>query len=653
MASIQGIYVALFGRPADPAGLAYFNSVTKNGTDLSGIGNLAGQKEYTDRFSGQSNTQIINTIYQSLFGRDGETAGVAFWADKLATGALTINNIAIAILDGAQGADKTTVDAKIAAADLFTAHLDLPAEQNAYKGAANIAIAHTFLSGVDATHPGTAAAADAAILQIVNSAGQAPSDGGAPGGDGGPAPDAAAFDNHKLVIAAGVDATLTNNGDGTADVTASGHSTIKVTIGDLQSIEINANAKLNTDAANLDGHNYDVSGAGTLNATGVIFIEASKGATTSAGDDVKFDASLDLDPRNITSNFTVNGNQADAFKVAWDYVDYHYTYYNTSINEVGVKLGLAYFEYLKAGGQPLTDVIVKANDAGRVQSMHDNLLGNLDEASIRDKFLDSSLGGSNGGANGTANNALGLQLLNEIHAAGAGGRPIYDGAESNRVDGATYDTARGWDYDHGLARTDYVEKTSSGHVDLSATNSNGYLNFGGGNTADGFNIVRDAGAGIEIALKAKERGGADYLAHQENGVTVYHVDAGSDPSAANRAAWNFDFSVATGINGNGKALSDYTFKAFVDVDKSDAVNYVEFDLQNGLGSGNTPWLRIDGGVLAGGFADEDGTNPHFSQNSVNIGFSFLNGLIDNDPTAAGVQPYNFGGFWSKTTFRSW
>ncbi len=43
MATIQGVYVALFGRPADPTGLAYFNSVTNNGANLNAIGNLATQ----------------------------------------------------------------------------------------------------------------------------------------------------------------------------------------------------------------------------------------------------------------------------------------------------------------------------------------------------------------------------------------------------------------------------------------------------------------------------------------------------------------------------------------------------------------------------------------------------------------------------------
>ena len=50
MASIQGVYVALFGRPADPTGLNYFNSVTNNGADLTAIGDLASTAEYQAAF---------------------------------------------------------------------------------------------------------------------------------------------------------------------------------------------------------------------------------------------------------------------------------------------------------------------------------------------------------------------------------------------------------------------------------------------------------------------------------------------------------------------------------------------------------------------------------------------------------------------------
>lgn len=167
MATIQGIYVALFGRPADPAGLAYFNSVTKNGADLSAIGNLAGQKEYTARFDGLNNAQIINTIYQSLFGRDADAAGLEYFAGQLIAGNLTINNIAIAILDGAAwSTDKTIVTNKIAAADMFTQSLDTAVEVASYTGMGATYAARAFLRGVTTT-AATKSDVDAAIKSMM------------------------------------------------------------------------------------------------------------------------------------------------------------------------------------------------------------------------------------------------------------------------------------------------------------------------------------------------------------------------------------------------------------------------------------------------------------------------------------------------------
>lgn len=150
MASIQGIYVALFGRPADPTGLAYFSTVTKGGTDLTAIGDLASTAEYKERFASQSNSEIVNAIYKALFNRDAEASGLKFFTDALANGTFSIKNIAIAILDGARTSDLTVVTNKIAAADLFTKSLDTPAKIEAYKGSNAAKVGINMLSAVTA-----------------------------------------------------------------------------------------------------------------------------------------------------------------------------------------------------------------------------------------------------------------------------------------------------------------------------------------------------------------------------------------------------------------------------------------------------------------------------------------------------------------------
>jgi Ca2+-binding RTX toxin-like protein len=166
MASIQGVYVALFGRPADPTGLTFFKGVTADGADLTAIGDLSASAEYKARFEGKSNVEIINDIYMSLFGHGADAAGLAFFAAALASGAQTINTIAINILDGAQGTDKTIVDLKIAAADAYTAALDTGAEIVAYSGTAAAKAGLDFLATVTTTAP-TAAEIDAAVASMV------------------------------------------------------------------------------------------------------------------------------------------------------------------------------------------------------------------------------------------------------------------------------------------------------------------------------------------------------------------------------------------------------------------------------------------------------------------------------------------------------
>ncbi|GHA18330.1 hypothetical protein GCM10007989_12030 [Devosia pacifica] len=211
MASIQGIYIALFGRPADPTGLAYYNGVTNNGADLSAIGDLSSSAEYQDRFTGMTSEEIVNSIYQSLFERDAEPEGLAFYTALLEESSANINTIAIQILDGAQNEDLATINAKIAAAEIFTANLDLQAEVDAYQGDFAAQVGRDFINEVDADDEGTSDEADAAILRLFPDQGQGPG-GGAGGGGGGGAPDSGAGpDTQDPVLTSGTTASIAEN----------------------------------------------------------------------------------------------------------------------------------------------------------------------------------------------------------------------------------------------------------------------------------------------------------------------------------------------------------------------------------------------------------------------------------------------------------
>lgn len=131
-AQIQNAYVAFFNRPADVAGLTYWSSYAGSTADL--LNTFAQSTEYKGLYSGMNNTQLVNAVYQNLFGHTPDVAGLTYWVTQLDQGKLSIGNIADAINKGAQSTDASIIANKVAAATAFTAALDTTAEVVAYAG---------------------------------------------------------------------------------------------------------------------------------------------------------------------------------------------------------------------------------------------------------------------------------------------------------------------------------------------------------------------------------------------------------------------------------------------------------------------------------------------------------------------------------------
>ena len=145
---------------------------------------------------------------------------------------------------------------------------------------------------------------------------------------------------------------------------------------------------------------------------------------------------------------------AEAVAIVWDYVDDNFSYYNTVINEISARLSVEYALYLGNGGPALTGTAAKYTPDGadlgsapdRYQSLHDNILGNVNGAGLIDKFLDSSGGGSNGPPNGTADQAAYdriIQLLADNGLSDLVNRPVYSGTEGAPNLSLAYDQAHG------------------------------------------------------------------------------------------------------------------------------------------------------------------------------------------------------------------
>lgn len=100
-------YIAYYGRPADPAGLTYWaKKLDDEGGSLSSIINAFGvSAEFDERFGDLSPEDLITNLYQQLFNRDPEEGGFDYWLGQYTSGERTLQNIALALLDGAQNED--------------------------------------------------------------------------------------------------------------------------------------------------------------------------------------------------------------------------------------------------------------------------------------------------------------------------------------------------------------------------------------------------------------------------------------------------------------------------------------------------------------------------------------------------------------------
>lgn len=137
---VQKIYVAFYQRPADSAGQLYWAADldAKGGVLRSVIdafanspeaaqlffpGSPAGQNLY-NLINDNNVAVVVNKIFQGLFGRDADVAGLDFYVNQFKAGLSTAGSIALDVLNGAQNDDLTLINGKLAAAKLFTQVVD-------------------------------------------------------------------------------------------------------------------------------------------------------------------------------------------------------------------------------------------------------------------------------------------------------------------------------------------------------------------------------------------------------------------------------------------------------------------------------------------------------------------------------------------------
>ncbi|MDP1978805.1 DUF4214 domain-containing protein [Undibacterium sp.] len=153
--TIQKLYIAYFNRPADVAGLTYWEGqLDANKISLSGLAqSFSEQVEYVTTYGGKSTAEVVTTLYQNLFGRAPDADGLKYWATQIDTKAVNMGTAALAILNGAvpQSVDGVTIQNKLKFATDFTTSLNTQEKAASYSYAYAFEVMRGILSGVTAT----------------------------------------------------------------------------------------------------------------------------------------------------------------------------------------------------------------------------------------------------------------------------------------------------------------------------------------------------------------------------------------------------------------------------------------------------------------------------------------------------------------------
>ena len=169
---VQKVYIAYYGRPADTAGLAYWVSeLDKASATLSDVMNAFGvSAEAASLYGSKSDTDTVNALFQQMFARDPDAAGLEFYRGKLTDGTYTAISLAQNILDGALNADATIIANKLVVAKAYTAATDTASEIAAYAGDGAATSARTMLATVNENTVAASFDVATVIAAIVNTA---------------------------------------------------------------------------------------------------------------------------------------------------------------------------------------------------------------------------------------------------------------------------------------------------------------------------------------------------------------------------------------------------------------------------------------------------------------------------------------------------
>lgn len=244
---VQQLYVAYYGRPAESDGLQYWADRADEEGQGSIINAFGESQEFQDSYGDLSNEELVNNLYQQLFGRDADDAGLEYYTGVLESGDKSLSEIALTISNAAQGSDMEVRDARIEAADAYTAKA----------GAENYSVStgKDLLQSIDATD--TQGDLDAALAQIEDLPTQS-------GGEG-----------DTLTLTADTDLLTGTDGDDTFLAPAGSFDTFDQIDGGAgrDTLRVEAGDSVTGDISNIEVLSVEGDGATTVNAASLDGLE--------------------------------------------------------------------------------------------------------------------------------------------------------------------------------------------------------------------------------------------------------------------------------------------------------------------------------------------------------------------------------------------
>jgi len=181
---LQELYVAYFGRAADPTGLDYWKE--SGITTAAFAANMYAQPEFNSAYGSLTTESQVNQIYKNLFDREADVIGLTYWTQQIKLGKLQLAEIANHLIWAAQNNsgsadDKKALANRTEAAEAYTAkikettkgilayqplHNGLGTED--YSAGVNITEAVSYLSGIDKDTASTAAGIATSVAKITD-----------------------------------------------------------------------------------------------------------------------------------------------------------------------------------------------------------------------------------------------------------------------------------------------------------------------------------------------------------------------------------------------------------------------------------------------------------------------------------------------------